>query len=43
MLDEFLRKAFGGSALRLVYSLVEERKLSRKDLEEIGRLLEKEP
>jgi|YNPNPStandDraft_1061719.scaffolds.fasta_scaffold34371_2 predicted transcriptional regulator len=43
MLDEFLRKAFGGSALRLVYGLVEERKLSRKDLEEIGRLLEKEP
>lgn len=43
MLDEFLRKAFDGSALRLVYGLVEEKKLTRKDLKEIERYLEKVP
>lgn len=43
MLDEFLKKAFDGSALRLVYGLVEEKKISREDLEEIERMLERKP
>ncbi len=39
MVDDFVGKVFEGSARPLVLSLVEDRKLSKKDLEEIARLI----
>ena len=39
MVDDFVGKVFEGSARPLVLGLVEERKLSEKDLEEIARLI----
>ena len=39
MVDDFVGKVFAGSARPLVLGLVEERKLSEKDLEEIARLI----
>src|SRR5574340_301288 len=41
MVREFLGRVFNGSAEPLLVHLVEDRKLGRKDLEEIARLLEK--
>jgi BlaI family penicillinase repressor len=38
MLDDFLVRVFRGSARPLVLALVRDRKLSRKDLEEIARI-----
>jgi len=44
MLDDFLVRVFRGSARPLVLALVRDRKLSRKDLEEIARIAgEEEP
>jgi predicted transcriptional regulator len=40
MVDDFVGKVFEGSARPLVLSLVKDRKLSKKDLEEIARLIE---
>ena len=39
MVDDFVGKVFEGSARPLVLGLVEERKLSENDLEEIARLI----
>ena len=39
MLDDFVGKVFEGSARPLVLSLVKDRKLSKRDLEEIARLI----
>ena len=39
MVDDFVGKVFEGSARPLVVSLVKDRKLSKKDLEEIARLI----
>lgn len=39
MVDDFVGKVFAGSARPLVLSLVKDRKLSKKDLEEIARLI----
>ncbi len=39
MVDDFVGKVFEGSARPLVLSLVKDRKLSKKDLEEIARLI----
>ena len=45
MVQEFVDRVFDGAARPLVLSLLQERKLSREDLEEISRLIdeEKEP
>lgn len=44
MLDDFLVRVFRGSARPLVLALVRDRKLSRRDLEEIARIAgEEEP
>lgn len=40
MVDDFVGKVFEGSARPLVLSLVKDRKLSKKDMEEIARLIE---
>lgn len=42
MLDDFLARVFRGSARPLVLALLRNRKLSRKDLEEIARIVEEE-
>ena len=39
MVDDFVGKVFEGSARPLVLSLVKDHKLSKKDLEEIARLI----
>ena len=39
MVDDFVGKVFEGSARPLVLSLVKDRKLSKRDLEEIARLI----
>ncbi len=39
MVDDFVGKVFEGSARPLVLSLVKDRKLSEKDLEEIARMI----
>jgi BlaI family transcriptional regulator, penicillinase repressor len=39
MVEDFVGKVFAGSAQPLVLSLVKDRKLSKKDLEEIARLI----
>lgn len=41
MVDDFLGKVFDGSARPLILSLVKDRKLSEKDLEEIARMIRK--
>jgi predicted transcriptional regulator len=40
MVDDFVSRVFEGSAGPLVLSLVKERKLSKKDLEDIARMIE---
>lgn len=40
MVDDFVGKVFEGAARPLVLSLVNDRKISKKDLEEIARLIE---
>jgi len=40
MVDDFVGKVFEGSARPLVLSLVKDHKLSKKDMEEIARLIE---
>lgn len=40
MVDDFVGRVFEGSATPLIVSLVKDRKLSKKDLEEIARLIE---
>ena len=42
MLDDFVTRVFRGSARPLVLALLKEKKLSRRDLEEISRLAEEE-
>lgn len=39
MVDDFVGKVFEGSARPLLLALVKDRKLSKKDLEEIARLI----
>ncbi|MCP4901392.1 MAG: BlaI/MecI/CopY family transcriptional regulator [bacterium] len=39
MVDDFVDRVFGGSARPLVMNLVKDSKLSRKDLEEIARMI----
>ena len=43
MVQDFVDRVFDGAAQPLVLSLIKERKLSRKDLEEISRLIEETP
>lgn len=43
MVQDFVDRVFDGAAQPLVLSLIKERKLSRKDLEEISRLIEEAP
>jgi BlaI family penicillinase repressor len=43
MLDEFVERVFDGAAEPLVLSLVRDRKLSKRELEEIARLIEDAP
>jgi len=40
MVDEFLGRVFDGSAQPLLLSLVKDRKLSERDLEEIARMIQ---
>lgn len=40
MLDDFLARVFHGSARPLVLALLKDRKISKRDLEEIARLTE---
>jgi predicted transcriptional regulator len=40
MVDDFVGKVFEGSARPLVLGLIKDRKLSKKDIEEIARLIE---
>ncbi|HWN40818.1 MAG TPA: BlaI/MecI/CopY family transcriptional regulator [Thermoanaerobaculia bacterium] len=42
MVQEFVDRVFDGAARPLVLSLLQERKLSREDLEEISRLIDEE-
>lgn len=42
MVDDFVGKVFAGSARPLVLSLVKDRKLSQKDLEDIARMIREE-
>ena len=42
MLDDFVTRVFRGSARPLVLALLKEKKLSRRDLDEISRLAEEE-
>jgi BlaI family penicillinase repressor len=39
MVDEFVRRVFEGSATPLVVSLVKDKKISKKDLDEIARMI----
>jgi BlaI family penicillinase repressor len=39
MVDDFVGRVFEGSATPLILSLVKDRKISKKDLEEIARLI----
>ncbi len=39
MVDDFVKRVFGGSAQRLVLNLVNDRRLSEEDLKEITRIL----
>ena len=43
MVQDFVDRVFDGAAQPLVLSLIKERKLSKKDLEEISRLIEETP
>ena len=43
MVQDFVDRVFDGAARPLVLSLLQERKLSREDLDEISRLIEQEP
>lgn len=43
MVQDFVDRVFDGAARPLVLSLIKERKLSKKDLEEISRLIEETP
>ena len=43
MVDEFVERVFDGAAEPLVLSLVRDRKLSKRELEEIARLIEQAP
>ena len=42
MVQEFVDRVFDGAARPLVLSLLQERKLSKEDLEEISRLIDEE-
>ncbi len=42
MLDDFVARVFHGSARPLVLALLKEKKISRRDLDEIARLAEEE-
>jgi predicted transcriptional regulator len=42
MLDDFVARVFQGSAQPLVLALLKEKKISRRDLDEIARLAEEE-
>lgn len=42
MVQDFVDRVFDGAARPLVLSLLQERKLSREDLEEISRLIDEE-
>ncbi len=42
MLDDFVTRVFRGSARPLVLALLKEKKLSKRDLDEIARLAEEE-
>lgn len=42
MVEDFVRRVFGGSAKPLLVHLVEDRRLSKKDLNEIARMLKEE-
>jgi BlaI family transcriptional regulator, penicillinase repressor len=42
MVQEFVDRVFDGAARPLVLSLLQERKLSREDLEEISRMIDEE-
>ncbi len=42
MLDDFVTRVFRGSARPLVLALVRDRKLSKRDLEEISRIADEE-
>ena len=42
MLDDFVTRVFHGSARPLVLALLKDRKISRRDLDEIARLAEEE-
>ena len=39
MVDDFVGRVFEGSAAPLVVSLVKDKKLSKKDLDEIARMI----
>lgn len=43
MVQEFVDRVFDGAARPLVLSLLQERKLSKEDLDEISRLIGEEP
>ena len=43
MVEDFVDRVFDGAAQPLVLSLLRERKLSKRDLEEISRLIEETP
>jgi len=43
MVSEFVDRVFNGAAKPLMMHLVEDRKLSKKDIAEIGRILSDEP
>ena len=43
MVQDFVDRVFDGAARPLVLSLLQERKLSREDLEEISRLIDETP
>ncbi len=42
MLDDFVARVFQGSARPLVLALLKEKKISRRDLDDIARLVEEE-
>ena len=42
MLDDFVTRVFHGSARPLVLALLKDKKISKRDLDEIGRLAEEE-
>ena len=39
MVDDFVGRVFEGSATPLIVSLVKDKKISRRDLEEIARMI----